>query len=173
MSFFQDFKNISKYFDFTRETDQVTFYSETANDWQHILGIIKELNSTTNFKIAYIHSDINDQGKLYKNSNFLSFKIKNRYLLTWLFKNIKSKVMIMTLPDLNQYHLKRSKYPVHYIYVPHNICSLHSIYRKGAFDHFDTMFCVGPHHVNEIKTIERIYNLNSSNVLNHLDNLNI
>ena len=55
---------------------------------------------------------------------------------------------------VNQYYLKRSKYSVHYIYVPHSLSSLHSIYRKGAFDYFDTLFCVGPHHVKEARKLE-------------------
>jgi YidC/Oxa1 family membrane protein insertase len=159
MSFFEDFKNLNKYFNERDYSDQVTFYSETSNDWQHLSGIVKELINKTNFKILYVCSDKNDYGLNFKERNFNSYLINNKYLLTWLFKNIKSKVMLMTLPDLNQYYLKRSKYLVHYIYIPHSLSSLHSIYRKGAFDYFDTLFCVGPHHVEEAKKIEEIYKL--------------
>ena len=159
MSFFLDFKNINKYFNEEDYANQITFYSETANDWQHLSGIINELIKKTDFKILYICSDQNDYGLNFKANNFKSYLVNNKYLLTWLFKNIKSKVMLMTLPDLNQYYLKRSRHLVHYIYVPHSLSSLHSIYRKGAFDYFDTLFCVGPHHIKEARKIEQIYNL--------------
>tara|TARA_B110000027_G_C16119011_1_gene301728 strand:+ start:2218 stop:3315 length:1098 start_codon:yes stop_codon:yes gene_type:complete len=159
MSFFEDFKNLNKYFNEHNYSDQITFYSETANDWQHLSGIVKELINKTNFKILYVCSDKNDHGLNFKEKNFNSYLINNKHLLIWFFKNIKSKVMLMTLPDLNQYYLKRSKYLVHYIYIPHSLSSLHSIYRKGAFDYFDTLFCVGPHHVQEAKKIEEIYKL--------------
>ena len=159
MSFFADFKNLNSYFNEQDYSRQITFYSETANDWQHLSEIIKELLNTENFKVLYVCSDRNDFGLNFKEKNFKSYLINNRYLLSWLFKNIKTKVMLMTLPDLNQYYLKRSKYNVHYIYVPHSLSSLHSIYRKGAFDHFDTLFCVGPHHINEARKIEEYYQL--------------
>jgi len=165
MNFISDLKNLNKFFDEKDFSNQVTFYSETSNDWQHLSEIIKTLTAKTNFKILYICSDKNDLGLKFKNSNFNSYLIRNQYLLAWLFENIKSKVMLMTLPDLNQYYLKRSKNLVHYIYVPHSLSSLHSIYRKGAFDYFDTLFCVGPHHIKEARKIEEIYNLKKKKLI--------
>ena len=159
IGFFKDLKNLTDYFTDLNYSNQITFYSETANDWQHLSEIIKKLIEETNFNILYICSDKTDYGLNFKGKNFQSYLIVNKYLLTWLFKNIKSKLMLMTLPDLNQYYLKKSKYLVHYIYVPHTISSLHSIYRKGAFDHFDTLFCVGPHHVKEARKLEKVYKL--------------
>ena len=157
IGFSKDLRNLTDYFSEQNHSNQITFYSETANDWQHLSEIIKELLKKTNFRILYVCSDKKDYGLEFKEKNFQSYLIINKYLLTWLFKNIKSKLMLMTLPDLNQYYLKRSKYSVHYIYVPHTLSSLHSIYRKGAFDYFDTLFCVGPHHVEEARKLEEIY----------------
>ena len=37
--------------------------------------------------------------------------------------------------------------------------STHSYLRKDALDNYDTIFCVGPHHVNEIMMTEKKYNL--------------
>ena len=78
---------------------------------------------------------------------------------TILFKILKAGIMIMTMPDLEVYNIKRSIYSVHYLYVNHSMVSMHMIYRKGAFDHFDTLFCVGPHHVREIRETEKTYGL--------------
>jgi YidC/Oxa1 family membrane protein insertase len=37
--------------------------------------------------------------------------------------------------------------------------STHMVLRKGAFDAYDTIFCVGPHHVAESREAEQIYGL--------------
>lgn len=37
------------------------------------------------------------------------------------------------------------------IHIPHSLVSTHVIYPEGAFDHFDYIFCAGPHHMNELK----------------------
>jgi len=37
--------------------------------------------------------------------------------------------------------------------------SIHSYLRKGAIDNYDTIFCVGPHHVKEIIETEKTYGL--------------
>ena len=66
--------------------------------------------------------------------------------------------MIMTMPDLETFHIKRSKsHPVHYIYMFHSMVSTHLVYRKSAFDNYDTIFCVGEHHLDEIQNTEKYY----------------
>ena len=89
MSFFKDFKELNKYLNFNYDKRQITFYSESRNDWAHLSGIIKELLKTTEFIICYISSDQNDQGLKHLNPKFQSFEIKNQHLLSWLFKNIR------------------------------------------------------------------------------------
>lgn len=72
---------------------------------------------------------------------------------------INCKVFVMTLTELNQYHLRRSANPVHYVYVFHAISSTHWMYKYGSFDHYDSILCVGPHHVKEIRRHEEINKL--------------
>jgi YidC/Oxa1 family membrane protein insertase len=75
--------------------------------------------------------------------------------------------MVMTMPDLDRYQIKRSKYPVHYVYVHHSLVSSHMAYRPGAFDHFDTVFCAGPHHARELREQERVYDLAPKILVEH------
>ena len=65
----------------------------------------------------------------------------------------------MTLPDLNRFHLKRSVNPVQYTYIFHAMVSTHMMYRYGAFDHYDCILCVGPHHMKEIRKHEELNKL--------------
>ena len=75
--------------------------------------------------------------------------------------------MVMTMPDLHQYQVKRSKFPVHYVYIQHSMVSCHMVYRPGAFDHFDTIFCSGPHHKLEIRALEKARNLQEKSLVVH------
>jgi YidC/Oxa1 family membrane protein insertase len=45
--------------------------------------------------------------------------------------------------------------------------SIHSYLRKGAIDNYDTIFCVGPHHVNEVRETEKIYELKPKNLVKY------
>ena len=45
--------------------------------------------------------------------------------------------------------------------------SIHSYLRKGALDNYDTIFCVGPHHVNEIRATEKLYGLKPKTIVNY------
>jgi YidC/Oxa1 family membrane protein insertase len=38
-------------------------------------------------------------------------------------------------------------------------------FKKGAFDHFDTIFCVGPYQIQEIRATEQLYNLKQKNLV--------
>jgi len=72
---------------------------------------------------------------------------------------VSCKVFVMTLTDLNRFHLKRSINSVHYVYVFHGLFSSHMVLRLGALDHYDCILCAGPHHVEEIRRREKLNNL--------------
>jgi YidC/Oxa1 family membrane protein insertase len=82
------------------------------------------------------------------------------------FLRLKAKVLITTMPDLGSYHIKRSKvFPVHYIYAFHDMQSTHMVKRKGSLDQFDSIFCVGPYQVQELRATEQLYNLKQKNLV--------
>jgi len=76
-------------------------------------------------------------------------------------------MVVMTMPDLETYHIKRSyvRKDVEYVYMHHYPLSTHMIFRKGAFDHFDTIFCVGKIQELEIRKTEKAYNLPQKNLI--------
>jgi YidC/Oxa1 family membrane protein insertase len=82
----------------------------------------------------------------------------------------------MTMPDLGTSYVKRSKvYPVHYVYMFHAIASTHLVYKKNAFDNYDSILCVGNFQIDEIRSREKLYKLDAKNLIetgySHLDNL--
>jgi YidC/Oxa1 family membrane protein insertase len=80
---------------------------------------------------------------------------------------VETDIFVMTTPDLDKYYLKRSfiKSDIEYIYVPHDMMSVHMSFREGAFDAFDTVFCTGTHTESELREIERVYGLKSKTLV--------
>lgn len=167
MSFFTHIKNVISFLQLPKERRRLTFYSEGKNYWPHLEGLIREVLATSEIDICYISSGNDDPGLALSHPRFRAFKIDEGFVRNWLFENIDTDVMVMTMPDLHQYQVKRSKHKVHYVYVQHSLVSLHMVYRKGAFDHYDTIFCAGPHHVKEIRAMEEKYNLPAKNLVEH------
>jgi len=62
---------------------------------------------------------------------------------------------------LQSFHMKKSvvRDDIEYIYAFHSVTSTHLIYREKAFDNFNTIFCVGPHQVAEIRRREAMAKL--------------
>ena len=146
---------------------RLIFYSEGKNYWAHLEGLVQEILATSEIPICYISSEKDDPGLLIEHPHYRTFNIDEGFVRNWLFENINADVMVMTMPDLHQYQVKRSKHNVHYVYVQHSLMSLHMIYRMGAFDHYDTIFCSGPHHLEEIKAMEAQYNLPAKKLVEH------
>ncbi|MFC1491401.1 CDP-glycerol glycerophosphotransferase family protein [Nitrospinota bacterium] len=92
-------------------------------------------------------------------SRIEGFYIGEGSIRTIFFCTLDAGVMVMTMPDIESFHIKRSVHPVHYVYIHHSIISTHMAYHQEAFDHFDTIFCVGPHHIEETREREKRYGL--------------
>jgi len=150
-----------------KEMRKVVFYSEGKSYWPLFKGLIDSILNHSEVSVCYITSGMDDPGIQYSHKCYKSFLIDDGYVRNWFFENMQADILIMTMPDLNQYQLKRSKHPIHYIYVQHALMSLHMVYRQGAFDWFDTVFCSGPHHVHEIRCLEEKYNLPRKKLLEH------
>ncbi len=153
-------KEIAHYRRFKRLSVQdrsIVFYAEHSGYYPYFEGIIKKLTDEYNRTLCYITSDRHDP--ILSNSDP---RIKTFYLnklLPFFMAFVDCRVFVMTLTDLNKFHLKRSINPVHYLYVFHALVSTHMVYRYGAFDHYDCILCAGPHHVEEIRQHEKLNNL--------------
>lgn len=85
-----------------------------------------------------------------------AFRVRSGPVCTWLFQMLKADVLVLTMLDLGNFQLKRSIHAVHYVYVFHNIGSTHMVDHADSYDHYDTLLCVGPHHVAEIRRRETL-----------------
>ena len=160
-----ELKRFEKLSDFERS---IVFYAENKASMDYFGSLISELTEKMNLQICYVTSVKDDPILDTKNQRILPFYIGDGTVRTKFFLTLKAKILVMDMPDLDQFHIKRSKiYPVHYVYLFHSMFSIHSYLRKGAIDNYDTIFCVGPHHVNEVRETEKIYELKPKNLVKY------
>ena len=140
----------------------LVFYSESSGCYKYYKGMIEYILKNTNISIHYITSDPDDAiFELAKTqSKIRPYYIGEKKLITLMMK-MDADVVVMTMPDLENFHIKRSylRKDIEYIYIPHGIDSLNAMMRKGSMDHYDTVFCVGKHQKEEIEKTEAVYGL--------------
>jgi len=159
--------DIDKFNELDLDERSIVFYSESSVIlYPYVEEVIRELQNRDQ-KICYLTSSKHDPIFKNKSKNIKVFYIGDSEIEKMnFFLRLKAKVLIMTMPDLGSYHIKRSKvFPVHYVYVFHTITSTHMVFQKSAFDQFDSIFCVGPYQVQELRATEQLYNLKQKNLV--------
>ena len=167
VNFVRHLRNVIRYLQLPGTERRLTFYSEGRNYWAYLEPLITAFLDMSDIPVCYISSDKDDPGVHFTHPNYRKFVTDEGHVRDWLFRNIETEVLVMTMPDLHQYQVKRSRHAVHYVYVQHSLVSLHMVYRKGAFDHYDTIFCAGPHHVDEMRALETEFNLRPRRLVEH------
>ena len=159
-------KELEKFNKLNLDERSIVFYSEDISSFVHFEEIIYELTENMGYQICYVTSAKDDPMLTNQNKRIKAFYIGLGATRTQFFMELKAEILVMTMPNLETYFIKRSRvYPVHYVYVFHSMVSTHRIYCKGAFDHFDSVFCVGQHHVEEISAMESVYDLDHKNLV--------
>jgi len=156
-SLIREWAELRRLFSSAPESRRLVFYAERAFDYRTFEGLIPPLLRSSEFPIAYVTSDPADPLLAQAGDRIRPFFLDRLLPLAVLF--LDARVLVMTMPDLHQFHLRRSVRGAHHLYVFHAMVSTHMIYRFGAFDHYDTLFCVGPHHLKEIRKTESLYGL--------------
>lgn len=140
----------------------LVFYSEGSGFYKYYQGIIEYLLRHSNVVIHYITSDPEDGifELSKKEEKIKPYYIGEKKLITLMMK-LEADIVVMTMPDLDNYHIKRSylRKDIQYIYIPHGMDSLNLTMRTGSMDHFDTIFCTGKNQKEEIEQTELVYNL--------------
>jgi len=93
------------------EDRSIVFYAEDAGSWRHLEPIISELTGTYGKRICYITSSHTDPILENSDSKIQIFCIGFGTAKTTFFSFLQTDVMVMTMPDLGIYHIKRSNHP--------------------------------------------------------------
>ncbi len=140
----------------------LVFYSEKNGFYKYFENIIEELLKRSNITIHYVTSDPDDAifEKANQQTRIKSYYIGEKRLITLMLK-MDADMVVMTMSDLGNYHIKRSfvRKDIEYVYLFHYPLSTHMVLHTGALDHYDTILCVGEFQFAEIRKTEEIYNL--------------
>ena len=145
----------------------IVFYSESGQDWHYFERLIAVLNNDLQHRVTYVTSDPGDPGLSRRHELFESVCIPAGFFLTLHFNMQKADVVVLTMMDLDNFQLKKSINPVHYIYLFHALGSTHMVDYVNSYDAYDSLFCVGPHHVRELRKRESIAALETRNLFEY------
>jgi len=143
-----------------KEPKRLVFYSEGGGFYKYFKGMIEYTLAHSDVTIHYITSDPEDPVFTMGEPRIVGYYIGDMKLITLMMK-MDADMVVMTMPDLETYHIKRSlvRKDIEYIYTDHGVSSDNMMLRPHALDHFDTLFCVGPHQMEEARAIEALYHL--------------
>jgi len=150
-----DYKRFMSY-----SNKQLVFYSEKNGFYKYFQNVIEYILEKTDITIHYITGDPNDSVFEMANDKFRVYYIGENKLIILMMK-LECDVMVMTMPDLQKYHIKRSmvKPDIEYIYLDHGIGSDNLMLRKNALDYFDTIFASNDVGKAEMLAQEKTYGL--------------
>ena len=146
-----------KLFNRNCEHMKLMFYSEGSGYYKYFANIIDAILKNSKLTIHYVTSDPDDAIFSKDEPRIIPYYVDENRLISLMMK-VEADIVVMTTPDLEKYHIKRSKVrkDVEYIYLDHACSSLNLTYRTGAFDYFDTIFSVGPEQTAEIRALEAL-----------------
>ncbi|MDE7046161.1 MAG: YidC/Oxa1 family membrane protein insertase, partial [Acetatifactor sp.] len=145
---------------------QLVFYSEKNGFYKYFQNIIETLLEKSDVVINYITNDPNDKVFEMASDRFIPYYIgENKFIV--LMMKLEADLVVMTTPDLESFHIKRSlvRKDNEYIYVPHDVNSPNLAFRKEALDHFDTIFSSGFLCTEEIRKREELYKLPEKKII--------
>lgn len=135
----------------------IVFYSEGSGYYKYLGNIVEELLRRAKYTVHYVTSDPAD-AIFKKNDPMLRAYYVDQTRLISLMMKLECDIVIMTTPDLEKYHIKRSRVKpnIEYVYVDHGCTSLNLTYRTGALDAFNTVFAVSRPQAIEVRAMERL-----------------
>ena len=89
----------------------------------------------------------------------------NYFLIKFFFNNVNAENMFLTLTDLGNHFIKKTKKVNKYIYYFHSPISTTKSYTPKAFDNYDIILCNGNFQIEEIKARENLKKLNKKELI--------
>jgi YidC/Oxa1 family membrane protein insertase len=167
MGVFQAWSGWRRYRKLSADWHNIVIYSEGGQDWHYFESLVKSLNTDMRKKVTYVTSDTADPGLNCEHDLFKSICIPEGFFLTLHFNMQKADVVVLTMMDLDNLQLKKSINPVHYIYLFHSLGSTHMVDHANSYDAYDSLFCVGPHQVAELRKRESMQGLKARNLFEY------
>lgn len=154
---------------FSVANKHLVFYSEKSGFYKYFQDVIEYLLTHSNIIVHYVTSDPGDQiFEIAKTQpRIRPYYIGEKRLITLMMK-MDADMVVMTMPDLDNFHIKRSyvRKDVEYVYMFHgSIGSSNLLLRQLALAHYDTIFSTGKQQTEELREEEQVYGLNPRNIV--------
>ncbi len=158
-----DYRRFEKFKD-----KQIVFYSEGKGFYKYFQNVIELIEKKTDIIIHYVTSDPHDEVFQLQSDNFQVYYIGENKLIVLMMK-MEADMVVMTMPDLQKYHIKRSmvRDDIEYVYMDHGIGSINLMLRKHALDYFDTIFASNDIVCKEIRAQEELYGLKEKRIIRY------
>lgn len=156
MSLFKSLKGYLTYLKISKnnkEKKYVYIYSEGLNYRNYFIEIIKNLHKKK-IEVLYFTSDKKDLELI--DENIKPIFIGSGLIRILFFTTLKCEFMLMTLTDLDNHEIKKSKNCKTYAYIFHSLVSAHKTYSKNAFNNYDIIFANGEYQKKELIKLEEI-----------------
>lgn len=143
----------------------IVFYAITGGQYKYYKTVIDYILENSDIVIHYLTNDANDNVFNMDKERLVPYYAGQGKTISLMLK-LEAKMLVTTVPDLQTMHMKRSiAASVEYVYIFHAPIGSVVQYRERAFDYFDTIFCVGPHHVAEQRRREEIAGIKKRNLV--------
>ena len=146
----------------------LVFYSEGSGFYKYFKGAISYVLAHTDAVVHYVTNDPEDQifQIAERQPRIKPYYIGPQRAITLMMK-MDADVVVTTLEDLETFYLKRSyvRKDIEYVFMFHHMMSCHLTPTRTAYDHYDSLLCVGPHQVAEIRRAEELYGLPAKNLI--------
>ncbi len=166
MSFFYALLGFLSYLKLVRSNTnkKVVFFSESKNYRNYLLNLIKILDKENSLSVIYLTSDLKDLEKI--SNKIIPIYIGAGFFRVLIFAFIKCEMVIMTLTDLGNHEIKRSKNCKNYIYLFHSLVSTHKGYTHRAFENYDVILSNGEYQKKELEICEKLFNFKKKKIFN-------
>ncbi|MBR1470250.1 MAG: membrane protein insertase YidC [Lachnospiraceae bacterium] len=147
---------------------QIVFYSEKNGFYKYFKDVIEEILRASDVVIHYITGDPEDEVFRLADEQFRVYYIGENKLIVLMMK-MDADIVVLTMPDLQKYHIKRSmvRDDIEYVYMDHAVASANLTLRGHALDAFDTIFATNERMAMEIRAMEEKYGLPKKTVVKY------
>jgi hypothetical protein len=146
---------------------RIVIYSEGPSTWAHLKPMVFELLEMPGESITFLTSTPTDPGLNELPRKVTKLQIGHGVLRRIALRSLNAAVVVTSSPDLGKSYFPKSRQVSYYAYVHHSLVSTHMAYHADAFDHFDVIFCAGPHHCNETRARERRHGLRQKTLVRY------
>ena len=151
-----NFQQLKKILNLSNKKIKIIFYSESKFYQKFSYSLLDFFSKKYPGQVYYVSSDLNDRIKDLDINNLF---IGNGLLMSFFFSIIKAEFLFLTLTDLGNHSIKKTKNIDKYVYYNHSGSSTFRGYTEGSFDNYDIILCNGQYQIDEIRSREKKKNI--------------